>query len=60
MTEVGETFQMRSFITFTIRQMINPRRMRWARNVTRMGRSGYRILLENPELKRSLRRPRRR
>jgi hypothetical protein len=40
--------------------MITSRRMRWAKNVTRMGekRNAYRILMGKPERKRPLGRPR--
>jgi hypothetical protein len=43
-------------------RMIKSRRMRWAGHVARMGmtRNAYRILVEKPEGKRSLGRPRRR
>jgi hypothetical protein len=43
-------------------RMIKSRRMRWAGNVARMGetRNVYRILVEKPEGKRPLGRPRRR
>jgi hypothetical protein len=46
----------------TIIRMIKSRRMRWAGHVERMGekRNAYRILVENPEGKRPLGRPRRR
>jgi hypothetical protein len=42
--------------------MIKSRRMRWAGHVARMGekRNAYRILVGNPEGRRSLGRPRRR
>jgi hypothetical protein len=42
--------------------MIKSRRMRWARHVARMGakKNAYKILVGNPEGKRSLERPRRR
>jgi hypothetical protein len=42
--------------------MMKSRRMRWAGHVTRMGakRNAYRILVERPEGKRLLGRPRRR
>jgi hypothetical protein len=42
--------------------MIKSRRMRWAGYVARLGekRAAYRILVENPEGKRTLGRPRRR
>jgi hypothetical protein len=42
--------------------MIRSRRMRWAGHVARMGenRNAYRILVRSPEVKRLLRRPRRR
>jgi hypothetical protein len=42
--------------------MIKSRGMRWAGHVARMGekRNAYRILVEKPEGKRPLRRPRRR
>jgi hypothetical protein len=42
--------------------MIKSRRMRWARYVKRMGekRNAYRILVEKPEGKRPLGKPRRR
>jgi hypothetical protein len=42
--------------------MIESRRMRWAGHVARMGvtRNAYRILVEKPEGKRPLGRPRRR
>jgi hypothetical protein len=43
-------------------RMIKLKRMRWAGYVTRMGetRNAYRILVEMPDEKRPLRRPRRR
>jgi hypothetical protein len=43
-------------------RIIKSRRMRWARHVARMGekRNAYRILVEKPEGKRPLGRPRRR
>jgi hypothetical protein len=42
--------------------MIKSRRVRWAAHVARMGekRNKYRLLLGKPEIKRPLRRPRRR
>jgi hypothetical protein len=42
-------------------RMIKSRRMRWARHVARKGkkRNAYRILMEKPEVKRPLGRPRR-
>jgi hypothetical protein len=44
----------------TLIRMINSRRVRWAGHVRRMGerRNAYRILVENPEEKRPLGRPR--
>jgi hypothetical protein len=39
-------------------RMIKSRRMRWAGHVAWMGRSAYRILVEKPEGKRPLGRPR--
>jgi hypothetical protein len=46
----------------SIIRMIKSRRIRWAGHVARMGvnRNAYRILLGQPEGKRTLRRPRRR
>jgi hypothetical protein len=46
----------------SIIRIIRSRRMRWACHVARMGekRNAYRLLVENPEGKRPLRRPRRR
>jgi transcription termination factor 2 len=46
----------------SIIRMIKSRRMRWAGHVARMGekRNAYRILVEKPEGKRPLGRPRRR
>jgi hypothetical protein len=46
----------------SIIRMIKSRIMRWAGHVSRMGakRNAYRILVENPEGKRLLARPRRR
>jgi hypothetical protein len=46
----------------SIIRMIKSRRMRWAGHVARMGekRNAYRILVEKPEGKRPLERPRRR
>jgi hypothetical protein len=43
-------------------RMIKSRRMRWGGHVARMGgkRNAYRILVGNPEVKKQLRRPRRR
>ena len=43
-------------------RVIKSRRMRWAEHVARMGeeRGAYRVLVEKPEGKRPLRRPRRR
>jgi hypothetical protein len=41
-------------------QVIKPKRMRWAGHVARMGRGVYRALVEKPEGKRPLGRPRRR
>jgi hypothetical protein len=64
--ETGEDYVMRSFITCTVRanviRVINSRRMRWARHVARMGKIGkeYKILVEKPDEKRALGRPRRR
>ena len=49
------------FISPNIFQVIKPRRMRWAGHVARMGerRGVYRVLVEKPEGKRPLTRPRR-
>jgi hypothetical protein len=46
----------------SIIRMFKSRKMRWAWHVARMGakRNAYRILVENPEGKRPLGRPRRR
>jgi hypothetical protein len=44
----------------SIIRVIKSRRMRWAGHVARMGRNAYRILVEKPEGKRPLGRPRRR
>jgi hypothetical protein len=46
----------------SIIRMIKSRKMRWAGNVARLGekRNAYRILVENPEAKIPLGRPRRR
>jgi hypothetical protein len=46
----------------SIIRIIESRRMRWAGHVARMGekRNAYRLLVEKPERKRPLRRPRRR
>jgi hypothetical protein len=46
----------------TIIRIIKSRKMRWAGHVARMGekRNAYRLLVETPEGKRPLRRPRRR
>jgi hypothetical protein len=46
----------------SIIRIIKPRRMRWASHVARMGekRDAYRLLMEKPEGKRPLGRPRRR
>jgi hypothetical protein len=45
----------------TIFRMIKSRRMRWVRHITRMGkRNVYRLLMEKPQRKRPLARPRRR
>ena len=43
-------------------RVVKSRRMRWARHVARMGEGGgvYRVLVETPEGKRPLGRPRRR
>jgi hypothetical protein len=56
---------MKSFITSTVLQayrVIKSRRMRWVGHAARMGerRNAYRILVEKPEGKRPLGRPRRR
>jgi hypothetical protein len=47
------------FSSPSIIRMIKSRRMRWAGNAARMGRSAYRILVGKPEGKRPLGRPRR-
>jgi hypothetical protein len=61
--EVGENYIMGSFINLycspSIIRIIKSRRMRWAGTVACMGRNAYRILVENPEGKRPLERPKR-
>jgi hypothetical protein len=55
--ELGDLYSSPSII-----RIIKSRRMRWAGHVARMGENGnvYRLLVEKPEGKRSLLRPRRR
>jgi hypothetical protein len=49
------------YSSHAIMRVIKPRKMRWARNVARMGkgRGVYRVLVEKPEGKKPLVRPRR-
>jgi hypothetical protein len=63
--ENGESSKVGSFIICArpdIVRQIKSRRMRWARNVARMGerRNLHRVSVEKPEGKRQLERPRRR
>jgi hypothetical protein len=64
--ETGEDYIMRSFVTFTLHQImfrvIKSRTMGWARHVADMGemRNAYNILVGKPEGKRPLGRPRHR
>jgi hypothetical protein len=60
----GENCITRSVVICTLRliRIIKPRRMRWAGHIARMAgkRNEYKLLVEKPEGKRPLGRPRRR
>jgi hypothetical protein len=60
--DLKDTKLHNSYSSPSIIRMIKSRRMRWAGHVARMGekRNAYRILVANPEGKRSLGRPRHR
>jgi hypothetical protein len=61
--DAGEKCILMSFITYNVRQVVTKsRRMRWAGYVARMGekRNAYTLLVEKPDGRKQLERPRHR